>query len=425
MRWLVGVLALAWSLVAGGHPMPESRVWVDTAPHGVTLTLQLPLNRLEFAFGQQLAGTPGDVLPRHAEALSRYLLQHVGARSVDQGWQVLRPKLSVVGNDSAAELEAVFDMRAPPGADPRQFTLLYDVITHEVKTHRALVYLRNDWAAGRVAGAPRLLGELSPERNALPVALVAGGEESAVLGLFKLGARHIAEGTDHLLFLLTLILVAPLQAAGTRWAGVRPRGAAVRRLIAVVTAFTLGHSLTLVLGSTGLLVLPSQPVEIAVAVSIAIAAVHALRPLVRGGEVVMAAGFGLLHGLAFAASLSGAGLTAGQHALALLAFNLGIEAVQLLVVACAVPPLLVLAGATPRAYAILRVSLALLACAAAAAWMFERLLPAREGVAAWTDAVAASWPALAGLLWLAALLAWLSRRWGLGSAAPVGNDERL
>ena len=69
--------------------------------------------------------------------------------------------------------------------------------------------------------------------------------------MFRLGARHIAEGTDHLLFLLALILPAPLAAANGSWGGYAGWKTACRRIVKVVTAFTLGHSITLVFGALG------------------------------------------------------------------------------------------------------------------------------------------------------------------------------
>jgi hypothetical protein len=407
---VLALLALAAAgTVAAAHPMPESRILVDTRADGVTLTLQLPLNRLEFAYRQPLSDAPASVLPRHAEGLSAYLLQHVGARSRNIGWQALRPQLAISGSGAAAELEAVVELRAPTGADTRRFTLLYDAVTHEVRTHRGLVYLRNDWAAGRVAQPLRLIGEIDAQRNVVEVELDAPRAGAGFRSLFVHGAKHIAAGTDHLLFLLTLLLVAPLTIAGRHWGARRPAGQAVRRLVGVVTAFTAGHSITLTLGSTGLVTLPTTVVETVVAASILMAAVHALRPLLRHGELAMAGGFGLLHGLAFATSLSGAGLTTGQHALALLAFNLGIEAMQLLVVACVVPPLIVLAGQAPRAHAALRSVAASAAIAAAAALIAERLAFGPTGVGDWLEAAAVAGPPLAALLWLSAGVVWLRR----------------
>lgn len=401
---LIGLLCAMWAAFAAAHPMPESRVWIDTTPAGLKLTLQLPLNRLEFAFAQPLADHASSVLAQHGEALSHYLLQHVGARSSDTRWQALRPQLKVVGLDASAELEAVLELHAPAGADKRSPTLLYDAVTHEVRTHRVQVFLRNDWAGGFAGEPPLPLGELHYGLASLPIPLEQARSGSSLLRLLQGGAMHIAQGTDHLLFLLMLVIVAPLRVRAGRWATVRPVRSAVRQLAVVVTAFTAAHSVTLALGSTGMLVLPSQPIEVAVAASIVFAAVHAFRPLLAGGEVLMALGFGLIHGFAFSASLSGAGLTAWQHAQALLAFNLGIETMQLAILVAVMPPLLVLSRWSPALYTNLRRGASVATAALAALWLTERLGIARFAVLSRLDDAPGTLLLIPGLLWLASLI---------------------
>lgn len=361
---------------AQAHPMPESRAWIDTRPGGLQLTLLMPLDRLEFAVGQPLSAAPRAVLPAQREALARYVLLHVGARSSGQGWQAGVPRLAVIGTDASAELQAQVDLVAPPGADSRQVDLLVDAVTHEVRTHRIQVFLRSDWSGGFFGQMPRLIGVLDGTHARLRVPLEdaarAGSPWSGLIDLLAEGMRHIAEGSDHLLFLLLLLVVAPLGTVGQRWGERRPVGDAIRQVTWVVSAFTLGHSVTLLLGSSGVWAPPAQPVEIAVALTIVVAAMHAWRPLVLQGEIAMALGFGLIHGLAFSASLSGAGLTPGQQALALGAFNLGIELMQLLLVMLVMPALVALAGWRPPLYGGLRRGLSLLAAAVALGWALER-----------------------------------------------------
>lgn len=404
LRALCAALALlCWASVATAHPMPESLVWIDTTPDGMNLTAQLPLNRLEFAFGKTLTDRPRQILARYGDALSAYLLVHVGARSQGKGWQVLRPRLQVVGSAGAEELQATFVMRAPAGADARAPDLLYDVITHEVRTHRVQVFLRNDWRSGFVARTPLLLGELDHGHTALFVPLGQETMGASILSLFAGGVEHIAAGTDHLLFLLMLLLVAPLAAQGRRWCAARSPMQTVKHTLLVVTAFTIGHTLTLVLGSTGLVVAPEQAVEVAVALTIAVAAIHAWRPLFAHAEAAMALGFGLVHGMAFSRSLSGAGLTAWQHAQALLSFNLGIESMQLAALAIVLPPLLILSAGQPRWYARMRSLLAALAGAMACAWVAQRTGLVDLDQAAWLGDGGMVPAVLVGLLWVAAL----------------------
>ncbi len=212
--------------------------------------------------------------------------------------------------------------------------------------------------------------------------------------LFRLGMRHIAEGTDHLLFLLALLLPAPLLAAGSRWAGFAGARHSVLQILKVVSAFTIGHSLTLGLAAMGLVRVPSRPIEVLIAMSILLSAVHALRPLFPGREALIAAFFGLIHGLAFAATLGELGLGRWERVAGILAFNLGIETMQLLVVAAAMPSLVLLSRT--RSYSFLRIGGALFAGFASLGWIGERLFGLHNALDGVVDSVAhhAVWIAL-------------------------------
>ncbi|MBZ0235692.1 MAG: HupE/UreJ family protein, partial [Deltaproteobacteria bacterium] len=136
-----------------------------------------------------------------------------------------------------------------------------------------------------------------------------------------LGFDHLLFGLDHVLFVLGLLLVVR---------GLRARAIAL-------TAFTAGHSATLVLATLGLVAIPAAPVEILIALSLVVVALRALEPSTRNAPAghatwLLAAGFGAIHGLGFAGALAGAGLSGAELALALAAFNLGIELGQLALV---------------------------------------------------------------------------------------------
>lgn len=422
--WLGCVAGPLLSAPAVAHPMPESRVWIDTRPHGLALTLQIPLNRLELAFGHPLAEHPQQVLPRHQEALSTYLLQHVGAREIGRsdletspagtarGWTAYRPTLHIRGDGPAAELEANLVLQAPPGSDPRRLNLLIDAVTHEVVTHRLQVFLRNDWSGGVAGRPPRLLGDLGSGRQVLSLELgQPAATRAGTLGpLVAHGMLHIANGVDHLMFLALLLLVAPLQAARGRWTGARSPREALLHIGWVISAFTLGHSLALALGVNGLLQLPAQPVEAAVAATIAIAAVHVARPLFGAVEGAMALTFGLIHGQAFAGALATAGLTPPQLLQALLAFNAGIELAQLALVTVVLPPLLHLLRCRPAPSRRLRHSLSALAGTMALGWFAERIgWVAEVAPLAWLDQHPMTLALLPGALWWAWAVSWMRK----------------
>lgn len=156
-----------------------------------------------------------------------------------------------------------------------------------------------------------------------------------VRGYGALGMDHILTGFDHLLFVLGLVLL------------VRGR----RALLATVTSFTVGHSVTLSLAALGFVHFPQDWTELVIAATILALAVELVRDepsprdLMRRWPWAMAGSFGLLHGLGFAGALAEVGLPAEEIPLALLSFNLGIELGQLVFVVSA---LLVLAALRPR-----------------------------------------------------------------------------
>ncbi|MCW7540581.1 HupE/UreJ family protein [Aquabacterium sp. A7-Y] len=167
-------------------------------------------------------------------------------------------------------------------------------------------------------------------------ATAPGGSAAPLAGMALEGLLHILRGADHVIFVLTLVL--PLALLTRR----DERRAALRRLLAVVSAFTLAHSLTLALATLEVWQPPSAAVEPAIALSIAVAALYNLWLRKTHASLAVAFAFGLLHGFGFAEVLVPLQLPRLELAAALGVFNLGVEAGQLLVVAPAVLVLLAL-----------------------------------------------------------------------------------
>jgi len=153
-----------------------------------------------------------------------------------------------------------------------------------------------------------------------------------------LGIEHILKGLDHLLFVAGLLLLvgwAPnVEGAG----GSASRRSSAARVVTTITAFTLGHCITLSLAALGVLNLNNAAIEVGIALSVLVLAVELTRDpttptWMRRRPWLMSMLFGLLHGLGFATALEEAGLPAGDIPLALASFNLGIESGQLMFVA--------------------------------------------------------------------------------------------
>jgi hypothetical protein len=162
--------------------------------------------------------------------------------------------------------------------------------------------------------APARTDLLSVDSDALPW-------PSQLALYLRLGFRHIVpEGADHILFVLGLFFL------GVTW----------RKLLSQTTVFTIAHATTLFLSTYGIFRLPSRYVEPAIALSIAwIATENVVKPKLGPARLAIVFGFGLIHGLGFASSLSDVPFPKKDFAIALLGFNFGVDFGQLFVIAVA------------------------------------------------------------------------------------------
>ena len=211
----------------------------------------------------------------------------------------------VAGSDaSSSATSRTYRCSADPSGEPLRIE--YRLFNPSVST---LVRVR--WRSGQthsLLGAPEETSIDLPDRESF------GTVASDYLSL---GARHILEGYDHLLFLVCLLAVA-----GTG-----------RRILITVTGFTLAHSLTLALSTLDVVRIPTAPVEATIALSIVFLAVEIARGDTRSltyrYPITVASTFGLLHGFGFAAMLGETGLPQTAIPAALLFFNLGVELGQI------------------------------------------------------------------------------------------------
>ncbi|PKP90806.1 MAG: hypothetical protein CVT75_10560 [Alphaproteobacteria bacterium HGW-Alphaproteobacteria-14] len=211
--------------------------------------------------------------------------------------------------------------------------------------------------AGEVFGFSELIGSADAIARMIPregtaqtfrltaaaptAAIAAAPDRWQVAGdYFIIGAQHILRGWDHLLFVIALVLLVRAP-----WP-----------VIKAATAFTIAHSITLVATALGYAGLPSRPVEALIALSIVFLAVEVAlvlrdpqrRTWARRVPWLVAFGFGLFHGFGFAGALADIGLPQGEIAAALMAFNIGVEAGQLLVIAGVLALLAAIIRTVPR-----------------------------------------------------------------------------
>lgn len=153
------------------------------------------------------------------------------------------------------------------------------------------------------------------------------------------GIIHIAIGYDHLLFLFSLLLAAPLRYINHRYLPSESITEVVVTNVKIVTTFTVAHSISLLLAAYEWVKLDLAAVELLIAVSVVLAALNNIYPVVRKKLLWVIFTFGLFHGLGFASVLFDLGISATYKSVAVLGFNLGVEIGQLLIVALLVPML--------------------------------------------------------------------------------------
>ncbi|HEY1756206.1 MAG TPA: HupE/UreJ family protein [Bryobacteraceae bacterium] len=375
-----------FSSPAWAHSMYQAAILLDFHGETADAELQLPVERLQAALG-----APN--IEREPAQIADYILKDFSA-SAPSGAKfriglIDSPHWSSI--EGAPYIVAHVRLTPPAGADANLFDLHCDVLLDRLPDQVFLVSVRTDWRAATFANDPQLVAVLRRSDRSLRIDRRAGNWGRGFTNVFGLGMRHIAGGTDHLLFLLALLLPAPLLIRDGRWAGHASTRRCLLQIGKVVTAFTIGHSVTLAAGAMDLVHVPARPIEALIAASILVSAVHALSPLFPGREAVVAGCFGLVHGLAFASALGELGLARWDRVASIFSFNLGIEAMQLVVVAIALPSLIILSRT--RLYPSIRTAGGLFAGAVAIAWLAQRLWDLPNPIDAFVMALAqhAAW----------------------------------
>lgn len=348
--------------IASAHTLASSSIRLIVGEDDLTGTVTMAVATLDQAFD---APERSDVLPagEYADQVVAYLDAHLTIDGADGAAWAERYSNLVRQTTEGIETISVDVTVDPAGSDPADFAITYDAVIEAVAGHEAVLVLET------ASGAVSTPGVFTQANDT--VFIGDADTDVAITDMISFGYHHVLDGADHLLFLITLLLPATFVASAGRW---RPRpgiAPAARRVLHVATAFTAGHSLTLIATSLGWITVPTRLVEVLVAISVAVSSMHAIKPLVRVGESLIAANFGLVHGLAFAGILHDLGLQGRTTTLTLLAFNIGVELAQLAAIALTLPSLYLLSiGRHGRTVRVVGASLALVA---ACAWIADRL----------------------------------------------------
>lgn len=348
---LAAFMAIVFAAPATAHETTRSYLTLDRDGAEVSARLRLAFRDIEVVvwMDEDLDGriTWGEARAR-LDATTAYVTTRV---SIDAGGACpLRPTGPGVSRESGIDyLDLAFAATCPSGTDPLR---VGSTLFAEIDPGHRLFLMASDGdrETSTVIGADDGPTEIVPE----------AGAQSALATYVLAGIEHLLGGADHLVFLLVLILPA-VGASGS----LRGR---VLGVVAAVTGFTIAHALTLTAAATDLLRPPTVLIEALIALSILVTAVDNIRPFIPGPRAALAAFFGTIHGFGFATALSALSLDGVGFAVALLGFNLGIEAAQVGVVLLALPALIMIGH--PRW--VVRIGSAT-AAVVALGWLWQRL----------------------------------------------------
>jgi len=343
-----GFLLLSIANISHAHQLSTSYLNGSVNDTGVfSGEWQVRLYDLEQAIG---IDTNGDgqlrwqELQNRADAVTQYLQYHLQfsrankpcTTALESNWQIdshfnegyvvlpVRAQCPING-EITIHYSAFFDVDS-------QHKLLVSLIPEKTTNEKAV----SENSSSKQTASPRIL---SDSNRTLIINETSGSRLATFKEFVAQGAVHIWIGTDHILFLLSLLLTCALLRRNHTWVANNNLREIVIRTTWIVTAFTLAHSITLTATALHWIQLPSRWVEVGIAISVALTALNNIFPLVlRLGWLTF--GFGLLHGMGFAGALGELGLPADQQTLTVLAFNIGVELGQMAIVLVVLPLLI-------------------------------------------------------------------------------------
>ncbi len=332
------IVMMALMQDASAHATGEHYAFLDVEEDALYVRLELHERDLESQFGLQLgAEVPGkEVL----DPILAYALERFEVRAADEALSFSFTSASIFsvpqGNFLQLFLEAPW-----PGALPERLVVRQTLFFDGQPRHRGLLLIEHNAVIDRDFGEEYTALVFSPDRAVQELDLVE------VPGLLRIrqflwqGAWHILIGYDHILFLISLLLTSVLVRRDGNWVAQDSFKRSLINVAAIVTVFTIAHSVSLSLAALDIVKLPSRPVEIVIALSIIVMAINNLRPFLPGRWLVIFF-FGLFHGLGFATVMGHLTFRMVDLVKVMVTFNVGVELGQLAIVLIAFPVLYLL-----------------------------------------------------------------------------------
>jgi hypothetical protein len=354
---VVMLAAVAVGLMPGtpvsAHTGKQSYVYLEIFDTAIAGRVEYPLSDLNEVLGLDIPQDESgavEAMEANRAAIEAYTAAHfsIGPADGSTTWSYTFGDIEALETfpQTYGIIQFEVDQRFDP--PPRTFTVSYDGIIESDPDRYAFLLIATDWRSGTFNNEADEFLRYAAGSTTQIVDLDDTSWWKGFSGTVDLGVEHIRIGTDHIMFVLALVLPSVLLFTrqrgddAARWHPAPSFGSSLWRIVKVATMFTVAHSITLALGGLGVIELPPRFVESVIAISIALAALHNLRPIFPNREWALAFGFGLFHGFGFAGLLADLGLDRSNRIQSLLGFNLGVEIGQIAIILMVFPTLFIL-----------------------------------------------------------------------------------
>ena len=338
-----------------------------------------------------------DIEP-HLQHIQDFYRQHTAFSSIYGDHSVRFEEVNIMATPIGDYVQLSFTLEGISKI-PEALNIHYNILFDKDPTHMGLQVIEHYWKAGVLNEEANLTLVFGPNHTDDSLDLSGSSVFRGIMAMIHSGMHHIFIGLDHILFLLALLLPSVVsRSSGNRGLKLVPADqlqavafpaflkpyvevwipnerfrTSLIYLIKIVTFFTIAHTITLSLAALKVIMLPSALVESVIALSIALAALNNVYPMLKKGrEWLIAFLFGLFHGFGFASVLAEVGLEGDYITWSLLGFNLGVEVGQVIIVSIIFPILFLLRKTTVYKPVLIYGSVFLILVALN--WFFDRSL---------------------------------------------------
>jgi hypothetical protein len=394
----LGGLLAAPAGTADAHRNDESYLYLDVGDASLSGRAELPYDDLRSVFDFELSGSVDELLDEldaRVDELQSYLLAEtsIGAAGIDwpiefDGVELLEEE--GVGPNGFGYAVLPFDVELDGGEVPAEIEVTFTPFLDEIDNRTNITLIANDWKRGVVEEETNELVFHTADSPSGTINLGESDQWGNFRNSIDLGVDHIRTGPDHIFFVMVLLLPSVLVLASMAWKPADRFGSSLLRVVIVATMFTIAHSVTFTLAGLDLMPLPPAKVtESLIALSIAAAAIHNIKPILGHREWAIAFAFGLFHGMGFAGLISDLDINRSTQLVSLLGRNVGIEIGQLVIIFITFPTLFLLRRT--RAFLPLMFAASAALAAMSLTWVYERVFERDTGINGLIDSIVL-WP---------------------------------